>query len=102
MNSLPEMIQAFKPEVYTSVSIDTTLLVARLKLSPREANILSILLKEYQASNAQFQSSAIRQHIHCLRNKLKLFGDNTISSMGMGFYAIPDEIKENIQRYVYA
>jgi hypothetical protein len=97
MNNVIEQIQAFKPDTFTSINVDVALLITKLNLSPREAYVLSILLQEYQSN---FDIPAIRQHIYCLRNKLKMFGENVIASMGMGFYAIPDDIKEIIQSHI--
>jgi len=99
MNSLIEQVQTYKPETFNSVQVDIALLIARLKLSPKEAGILQVLLQEYQS--LFLNDPAIRQHIYCLRKKLKMFGENVIASMGMGFYAIPDDIKTAIETYIY-
>ena len=80
--------------------------MSKFKLSTREAMILSILLREYQAGKEDFETNAVRQHIFNIRKKLSrhITGDtitgDIIISMGMGFYAIPDSFKEAIQNHI--
>jgi hypothetical protein len=97
MNSLPDMIRDYKPVTYLSVDIDRLVLKSALRLSLSEAVILSLLLREYQAGT--FPVKAVRQHIHNIRKKLAArYGMDTISSVGMGFYAIPEAVKASIKQ----
>jgi hypothetical protein len=96
-------IPMLKTRTFLSVNIDMVLIKSKLKLSPQAAFILSLLLREYQAHITEFDSTAYRQHVHTIRKLLyKRFGDRVIVSMGMGMYAIPDDIKLAIQKYIYS
>ena len=98
MNNLPAMIRAYRPESFMSVHADTTKLCSLFGLTASEGFILSVLLREYQAGEIDFQTKAIRQHIYRLREKLEeRYGSGTIISMGMGFYAIPDHKKSSMR-----
>jgi hypothetical protein len=92
------MLSSFK---FVSIDIDEATLKSKLKLSPRSAFILSLLLREYQAHWLDFHTSAYRQHLFVLRRALeKMFNDKCIVSQGTGMYSIPDYIKEVIRDHV--
>lgn len=99
MNSLSDMVRAFKPDKsYLSIDVEIPLLISKFSLSPSEAAFLQSLLREYQTTSS---STAIRQHVYKLRSKLKKyfkynFGSEIIVSVGLKFYAIPEPIKEAI------
>ena len=96
MDNLAEMVRAYSPETFLSVKIDRLALKVALGLSLSEAIMLETLLREYQSSD--FPVKAVRQHIHNLRRKLEgRYGLGSVVSMGVGFYAIPDNIKAGIQ-----
>jgi hypothetical protein len=94
-------IPMLKTRTFLSVDIDVVKIKSKLKLSPQAAFILSLLLREYQAHITEFDSVASRQHVHTIRKLLHgRFGDRVIVSMGMGMYAIPDDVKQAIQKYI--
>jgi hypothetical protein len=96
--NLTERAHTFSSFKFVSVDIDQTVLALKLKIPPRSAFILSILLREYNANWLEFHTSAYRQHLFVLRRQLiKIFGDKCIISQGRGVYSIPDYIKEIIR-----
>lgn len=101
MNSLAEMVRSYRPESYVSVDTDMLTLKTKFGLSPCQAFILMLLLKEYQVHANKFNTEATRQQIYKVRDALRgQFGNDTIISVGLGFYAIPDEIKTAIQEFI--
>jgi hypothetical protein len=101
MNSLTEMVHSYRPESFVSVDTDVLTLKTKLRLSPAGAYILMLLLREYQVHINKFNTEAARQQIYSVRNALRgKFGDDVIVSIGLGFYAVPDNVKKAIQEFL--
>lgn len=95
MNSIVRTaIAGYQPEQFISRNVTVIDLIVQFKLSPAEAEIVSILLREYKASIPMFRMRAARNHITNIRKKLRsLLGCNPIVSVGMGYYLMPDAVK---------
>jgi hypothetical protein len=99
--NITERAQTFSSFKFLSVDISEGTLMSKLKIPPRSAFILSLLLREYNVNWLEFHTSAYRQHLFVLRRSLeKVFNDKCIISQGRGVYSIPDYIKEIIRDHV--
>jgi hypothetical protein len=86
---------------FVSVKVDTATLKSKLHLTPRGAFILNILLREYKVHWLEFHTSAYRQHLMILRQRLeRKIGDKCVVSLGLGNYAVPDLYKELIRECI--
>jgi hypothetical protein len=100
--SLTTPLPVYRSKEFVSLDMDPVLLKSKFNLSPHGAYILSLLLREYQVHLLNFDTTAPRQHIFAIRNAMRAHLENdVIISMGMGMYAISDQMKLAIKDYIY-
>ena len=101
MKLIEQIVADHQPEQFISVNADLVTLMTIFGLSPAEADVLCVLLREYKACATDFRGRATRIHIRKVRQKLQPYcGANSILSLGMGYYLIPDPMKTTIKNWI--